>query len=664
MAQTSCLYRRPSGIYVVRLVVPKRLRAAVGKNEIHASTRLRDWEAAKLVGHRIQSHWREHFMTLDIDKLRAENPLLDGAGMIPIVDAARTIGIEPSLLANELLNDGGQVFTHLHGQSCWWVPVLNDLDRDFGGEFIWNEVEASGERTIHTGTLRFLDPQATLRQVITTGESQEGVFRDGKSAGVFLEDPIAVDLPRCIVLKTAVTKVRARLVASLSPAASVALPTPSLISSAPTPIPSPTTPVGTAATVGLATIASAPIVLDHITATHGKKRFWDLFEVFTRNRTWGMAQTKRMNTEAGLFRDLMGNPELREIELETIDQYASRLAQLPSDIYRFRRRLKTNDLGELIRIAERDGLDLKSEKTVKGHIRKLSEILAFGAKNHMLRFNPASDYRRGNRRFDIPRAQDARHIFDSHELSMIFGQDWFSGGSGSFTLAGWTKWRPHYYWLPLLGLLTGGRINELCQLYLSDILQTKSGLWYLDFNLMGPDKIDEGDKSLKTVNARRVVPLHNRLVQLGLPEYVQALRQAGYTRLFPELKRDAVKGYGKPASSWFNERFLGRTLGIERDGTKTFHSFRHTFLSAIEQLEIPERVSAQMAEHQRGKTESYSRYAKDRDADQLAPIVNRLAFPELDGIAPFIASDGIRAIRCAERQKDSVRRRPSNAKAD
>ncbi|WP_157648066.1 DUF6538 domain-containing protein [Burkholderia ubonensis] len=164
MAQTSCLYRRPSGIYVVRLVVPKRLRAAVGKNEIHASTRLRDWEAAKLVAHQIQSHWRGHFMTLDIEKLRAENPLLDGAGMIPVVDAARTIGMQPELLANELLNDGAQVFMHLHGQSCWRVPVLNDLDRDFGGEFIWNEVEAYREQTLHTGLVRFLDPRATLQQ--------------------------------------------------------------------------------------------------------------------------------------------------------------------------------------------------------------------------------------------------------------------------------------------------------------------------------------------------------------------------------------------------------------------------------------------------------------------------------------------------------------------
>lgn len=196
MAQTSCLYCRPSGIYVVRLVVPHRLRAAVGKNEIHASTRLRDWKAAKLVAHQIQSYWRGHFMTLDIEKLRAENRLLDGAGMIPVMDAARTIGMEPGLLANELLNDGTQVFTHLHGQPSWRVLVLNDLDRDFGGEFVWNEVEANGERTIYTGTVRFLDSQATLRQAIIAGASQESVFRDGKSAGVFLEDPMTVDLAR------------------------------------------------------------------------------------------------------------------------------------------------------------------------------------------------------------------------------------------------------------------------------------------------------------------------------------------------------------------------------------------------------------------------------------------------------------------------------------
>lgn len=602
-------------------------------------------------------------MTLDIEKLRAENPLIDGAGMIPVVDAARTIGMPPGLLANELLNDGAQVFMHFHGQPCWRVPVLNDLDRDFGGEFIWNEVEAYREQTLHTGLVRFLDPRATLQQVITAGESQEGVFRDGKSAGVFLEEPISVDLARCIVLKTAVTKVRARLVSSLSPAPKVALPAPSITASAPTP--APLTPNRTE-TVGTTpdTTAAAPVIYDPITFRHGKKRFSALFESYKGNRNWGKAQTQRMITEAKLFRDVMGDPELGEIEFDTIDQYARRLAQLPTDLYQSRRRYKTNDIDELIRIAERDeGVERKQAKTIKGHIGKLSEILAFGVRKHMLRFNPASDYKRGDGRFSVPRAQDERHAFTSQELSLIFTQDWFATGAGSFNRTGWTTWRPHYYWLPLLGLFTGGRINELSQLYLADILQSESGQWYLDFNLTGADKVDESDKSLKTINAVRVVPLHDRLVQLGLPEYVHALRKAGHKRLFPELKRDAVKGYGKPASSWFNERFLGRTLGIERNGMKTFHSLRHTFLTATERQGIPERVMAQIAGHQRGDTESYTRYAKDRDADQLAPVVNGLAFPEVDGIEPFIASDGIRAIRRAARQKESVHRRSSSVKA-
>ncbi|MDU7187743.1 MAG: SDR family NAD(P)-dependent oxidoreductase, partial [Klebsiella sp.] len=52
-----------------------------------------------------------------------------------------------------------------------------------------------------------------------------------------------------------------------------------------------------------------------------------------------------------------------------------------------------------------------------------------------------------------------------------------------------------------------------------------------------------GDKSLKTVNAIRQVPIHPRLIELGLLEYVDALKVAGYDRLFPELKHNKIKGY-------------------------------------------------------------------------------------------------------------------------
>jgi len=134
----------------------------------------------------------------------------------------------------------------------------------------------------------------------------------------------------------------------------------------------------------------------------------------------------------------------------------------------------------------------------------------------------------------------------------------------------------------LLALTTGGRLNELAQLYLDDVRQSENGTWYLDFNLDGADKLDADDsdlgpdKSLKTVNSIRVVPLHALIVNAGLPNYVNALREAGHDRLFPELKRDAIKGYGKPAGSWFNERFLGRRLRIERNGKKPSIAFAIT----------------------------------------------------------------------------------------
>jgi len=60
------------------------------------------------------------------------------------------------------------------------------------------------------------------------------------------------------------------------------------------------------------------------------------------------------------------------------------------------------------------------------------------------------------------------------------------------------------FWLPVLGLFTGCRIEELCQLHCSDVIQY-DGIWCLDIN-------DEGEKRLKNKSSKRVVPLHQILV--------------------------------------------------------------------------------------------------------------------------------------------------------
>lgn len=65
MPQSANLYRRSSGIYVMRLVVPARHRLVIGRGEIHISTGSRTLAVAKALGAGLLAHWREKFLSFD-----------------------------------------------------------------------------------------------------------------------------------------------------------------------------------------------------------------------------------------------------------------------------------------------------------------------------------------------------------------------------------------------------------------------------------------------------------------------------------------------------------------------------------------------------------------------------------------------------------------------
>lgn len=633
MLGVSCLYRRSSGIYVVRLVVPIRLRPSVRRGEIHVSTGLRDWSAAKIAALKIQTHWREKFMTLDLEKLTTESPLLHGEGLISICEAANVIGLSASSLLGELLSDRVSVFTYAQHWQGWYVEDLDAIETEPGVGFILNSVEKLGTYLAHSGIVRSYRAHQALSSLLAEGIATVSVFHLQDNAAFFTDTEIAVSLPAWMVQKTAVECVRERL-ASIAPAE----------------------------TIKPATVPIKPVD-ERTTATKRvSKKFSDLFALYSAHQQWSEPHRNRMATEAGMFAELMDDPFLDAIGVEMIHQYAVLLARLPKDVYQAKRKHPSAQLQDLIRIAQHDSLPLKSKRTLSAHVARLGQVFTYGVSPAgMMLVNPADKFKRawgGGRKAS---AQKDRDEFNPEELALIFSQDWFLLGAGKVNENGRTHWRPHYFWLPVLALTTGGRLNELSQLYLDDIRQSdkNSSVWFLDFNLDQPDKSNSdgdeatSDKSLKTINSVRVIPVHNLVIRAGLLEYVAALRKAGEVRLFPELKRDAKKGYGKPAGSWFNERLLGEKLNIVRDGKKTFHSFRHTFSTAIERLEITERVMAQLLGHVRGKTQGMSRYVKDREATLLKPLVDRLEFPELQGLGRFDSSAGLKAVKWAKRLKQA-----------
>jgi len=55
------LFRRPSGIYVLRIAVPAILRPVFGRREIVASTGTRELNLAKMVAGSQVAHWWQRF---------------------------------------------------------------------------------------------------------------------------------------------------------------------------------------------------------------------------------------------------------------------------------------------------------------------------------------------------------------------------------------------------------------------------------------------------------------------------------------------------------------------------------------------------------------------------------------------------------------------------
>lgn len=144
-------------------------------------------------------------------------------------------------------------------------------------------------------------------------------------------------------------------------------------------------------------------------------------------------------------------------------------------------------------------------------------------------------------------------------------------------------------WGMLLGMYTGARLNEICQLEVVDV-QQDGPTWFLNIT-------DEGDdnKRLKSKAGRRKVPLHADLIRLGFLDFVDSRRSGA--RLFPDYSYSSNGGYGRNLGRWCNESFLPK-LHIKEPGL-VFHSLRHTVVTRLGQAGVPEPIIQCVVGHAR-----------------------------------------------------------------
>jgi len=205
------------------------------------------------------------------------------------------------------------------------------------------------------------------------------------------------------------------------------------------------------------------------------------------------------------------------------------------------------------------------------------------------------------------KAREQRLKFDDpQDLLRIFNPD---------TYLKWSAGRPSRFYLPLLGLFTGCRIEEVASLYCEHV-RMEDGLWFISINR-------DYDRLLKNDNAERAIPLHPTLVDVfRFPQYVEKVRAQhraqgsakSQQRVFPELTPVNHK-YSHAPSKAFG-LYLRKKAGIT-DKRKVFHSFRHNVADHLKNVAMVRREFIEELEGRAGKTETSDRYAEGYQAGVL-----------------------------------------------
>ena len=250
--------------------------------------------------------------------------------------------------------------------------------------------------------------------------------------------------------------------------------------------------------------------------------------------------------------EIIGKKHVESITYKDCQKVVRSVYNIPK---KWKERYKGQKLSDLLSKKNDDAISLSS---VKKYLRIFKEFMIFCKDNRYIPDSFQGDIKITKRKEVI-----SIEPFTKDELKKIFDP---------LTYPRVMDIKYSYrYWIPLIALYSGMRLNEICQLYLDDIKVNK-GVWHFDIS------DERKDQHIKNSQSKRLVPIHSKLLELGIIEYANKVREVKVNnkhqdRLFYQLNYSVKNHYIQAISQWFG-RYL-KKIGID-SRSKVFHSFRHT----------------------------------------------------------------------------------------
>lgn len=346
--------------------------------------------------------------------------------------------------------------------------------------------------------------------------------------------------------------------------------------------------------------------------------YLDVIDFLKETGEWKGQTVKQNTTTLERFLEVAGDKPVNEYNRSDISTFIGLIRKLPKDWGRSQaiRSLPIKDI-----IKKYEGLEVETLalNTLKRHHRALSKFFS-----HLLNEgvydgeNPASGYKFPKDKLK----RSKRQAWSEGKLKKLFGSPNWQGAKSKVNRSkpGTFVTKDEKYWLPILALFQGNRLEEFAQLRRSDIM-SENGLAY--FYIHGA-----GGRQIKNEQSERKLPIHPFILKLGFLNYVKRATKSADDRVFPNLKPGgADKKYGFSYTKWFSR--YRQDISVFEKGVD-YHSFRHGFVTQLRNKGVASDVVERLVGHDSGESTNSSVYLKEFDLRKLAEAISILEWPEVE----------------------------------
>ena len=229
---------------------------------------------------------------------------------------------------------------------------------------------------------------------------------------------------------------------------------------------------------------------------------------------------------------------------------------------------------------------------------------------------------------DLKDERDARDAYTVEQAIELFSLSPWTGCAGvdDRLSPGPHLFHDSLYFVLLLVWYTGMRREEVCKLLVADV-GFEHGCWFISITNNAAGRV-------KNLNSFRLIAIADELIRLGFVQYFEAIRDAGYAALFPELvaEREGTKKGDVFYRVWWV--YVAPLLtGLKRG--QALHAARHSFDTELKELEVfaEHREDAMGHAGQRGESRRYSKAVRLK---KLRILVNQV--PRVTEHLPTVAA--------------------------